>query len=415
MAESRADLIVGEPLPLDREEAVLHKSRYRWVILALLWLLYAAFGLIFRAMPPLVTPILEELHLSYAQMGLILGSWPLTYIMVAIIAGAIIDRRGVRRSILVGTLIIGLSAALRYFPNGFITMLIAVALFGVGGPMISIGGPKAIAMWFQGKSRGTAISIYMTGPWIGGLIALAITNSLVMPLMEYSWRFTFVFYGSLAFLVALLWGFLARDTRPRMTMPDASIGEVFRQLAKTSNVQILLIMGLLTFATLHGFTNWLPRILENGGLTPILAGYAASIPIAAGIPATLIIPRLIPAHLRGRFVALFALLTVITLFVVVATQGAALLAGLILFGVANACFLPLLLLMLMDTPEVGSRYMGAAGGMFFSVAEIGGFAGPLIMGALVDITGTFLTGAFFLMGLNLAIIALALSFKAGSR
>jgi len=53
--------------------------------------------------------------------------------------------------------------------------------------------------------------------------------------------------------------------------------------------------------------------------------------------------------------------------------------------------------------------------MFFAVAEIGGFAGPLNMCALVDITGTFLTGAFFLMGLNLAIIALALLFKASSR
>ncbi|MFC1912830.1 CynX/NimT family MFS transporter [Chloroflexota bacterium] len=410
MAESRADLIAGVPLLRDRE--VLHKRSYRWVILALLWLLYAAFGLIFRAMPPLVTPILEELHLSYAQMGLILGSWALTYILVAIIAGAIIDRWGVRRSILVGTLIIGLSAALRYFPNGFNTMLMAVALFGVGGPMISIGGPKSIAMWFQGKSRSTAIGIYMTGHWIGGLIALAITNSLIMPFMGYSWRLTFVFYGSLVFLVALLWVYFARDTKPRITMSNASVSEVFRQLAKTRNVQILLIMGLLSFATMHGFTNWLPRILENDGLTPVLAGYTASIPIAAAIPATLMIPRLIPAHLRGRLIALFALLTVTTIFIVVETQGAVLLAGLVLFGVASSCFLPLLLLMLMDTLPVGSRHMGVAGGMFFSISEIGGFAGPLIMGALVDITGAFLTGALFLMAMNLAIIALALLFKA---
>lgn len=135
-------------------------------MLALLWLLYAAFGLVFRAIAPLVTPILEDLHISYAQMGFILGSWPLTYIVVALIAGTIIDRWGVRKSILAGAVVIGLSATLRYFPNGFATMLIVVALFGVGGPMISIGGPKAISLWFRGRSRGTAVGIYMTGPWI---------------------------------------------------------------------------------------------------------------------------------------------------------------------------------------------------------------------------------------------------------
>jgi len=65
---------------------------YRWVILALLWLLYATFGLISRSISPLVTPILKDLDISYGQMGLILGSWQLTYIAVAIIAGAIIDK-----------------------------------------------------------------------------------------------------------------------------------------------------------------------------------------------------------------------------------------------------------------------------------------------------------------------------------
>ena len=97
-------------------------------------------------------------------MGLILGAWQLTYIAVALIGGTIVDKWGVRRSLFAGALIIGLSAILRYFPNGFWAMLFAVALFGVGGPMISIGCPKTISVWFRGKSRGTVVGIYMTAP-----------------------------------------------------------------------------------------------------------------------------------------------------------------------------------------------------------------------------------------------------------
>ena len=160
---------------------------YRWVMLALLWLLYITFGLVSRSIFPLVTPILADLELSYSQMGLILGSWQLTYIFAALVAGTILDRWGVRKSIFAGVMVIGLSASLRYFSDGFISMLTAVALFGLGGPMISIGGPKTISAWFHGRSRGTAMGIYTTGNWAGGLMALALTNSLVMPLVGNNW------------------------------------------------------------------------------------------------------------------------------------------------------------------------------------------------------------------------------------
>ncbi len=385
---------------------------YRWVILALLWLLYATFGLISRSISPLVTPILKDLDISYGQMGLILGSWQLTYIAVAIIAGAIIDKWGVRRSLFVGIVIIGISAALRYFPTGFGGLLPIVALFGIGGPLISIGCPKAISVWFRGKGRGTAVGIYTTGPWVGGLLAFAATNSFVMPLTGYSWRLTFVYYGLLTFAVASLWWLLARDSKPTGDTTSANMSKVFGRLIKVRNVRVLLLAGLLSFAIMHGFTNWLPKILESGGLSPTTAGFAASIPFFASIPAVLVIPRVVPPHLRGRFIALLSLLVTVALVVSVTTSAFPLLVGLVLFGIAGSSLLPLLMLILMETPEVGPRYMGSAGGIFFCVAEIGGFTGPLIMGALVDMTGTFLAGAAFLASLSLVIFAMTFLLKA---
>ena len=130
----------------------LDRKRYRWIILALLWLLYVAFGMVQRAIAPLVTPILADLDLSYTEMGFILGSWQLTYIAAAIVTGTLIDRWGIRKSLLAGTIFLGLSSALRYFARGFSSMLGAVAIAGIGGPMISVGCPKAISIWFEGKA-----------------------------------------------------------------------------------------------------------------------------------------------------------------------------------------------------------------------------------------------------------------------
>ena len=90
-------------------------SPYRWVMLAMLWFLYAFFGIAYRSISPLVTPILADLNMSYSQMGFVLGSWQLTYIGASTVAGFFIDRWGIRWSLFFGTLIIALSVGLALF------------------------------------------------------------------------------------------------------------------------------------------------------------------------------------------------------------------------------------------------------------------------------------------------------------
>jgi cyanate permease len=356
------------------------------------------------SMAPLVTPVVEDLNMSYSQMGLILGSWQLVYIFTSIGAGNLIDRWGVRKSIFTGMLFIGFSASLRYFSNGYWTLLPAVALLGVGGPMISVGGPKAISLWFEGKRRGTALGIFMTGASVGMLLGFALTNSVVMPLTGYSWRLTFLSYGIFAFITAILWWLFAREIKPETVAVRLSVVKTLSRIVRIRNVQLVLIMGLLSFATIHGMGNWLPKILETGGMSSSLAGFAASANIIAGIPATIFFPHIIPLHFRGRALALSALGIAITLCGVVFTSGVLQLISLVLLGIAGSAFSPILLLILMDSSEIPTDYIGSAGGVYFCIAEIGGFLAPPVMGALFDITDDFLAGILLLAGLNIAII-----------
>ena len=82
-----------------------------------------------------------------------------------------------------------------------------------------------------------------------------------------------------------------------------------------------------------------------------------------------------------------------------------LVAGLVLYGIAAPTMLPLLMLVLMDEPQVGPEHMGLAGGVFFCIAEIGGFTGPLLMGGMVDLTGSFLCGVSILAGMGIVLCA----------
>lgn len=204
------------------------QSSYRWIILILLALLYASFGLVTRSVAPLVTPILKDLQISYSEMGLILGSWQLTFIGGSVVAGLLIDRWGVRKSLLVGVLIVALSAGLRSLPKDFTGMLLAVTLFGVGAPMISIGCPKTISLWFKGKSRSRAVGIYLCGSFAGQLFSLTLTNSLMMPLLEHSWRLTFFCYGLICIGIAALWWFLGKEAPLSRTGETAGMGQTFK-------------------------------------------------------------------------------------------------------------------------------------------------------------------------------------------
>jgi cyanate permease len=379
--------------------------------LALLWLQYVSFGLVSGSMAPLVTPVVKDLNMTYSQMGLLLGSWQLVYIIASIGAGNLIDRWGERKSILAGILIISLSAGLRYFSHGFGTMLPIVAMLGAGGPMISVGGPKTISIWFEGKIRGTALGIFMTGAMVGTLLGFALTNSVIMPLTDYSWRITFLSYGAFAFITALLWGCFAREVKPETTPERIGIVKVLGQIVRIRNVQWVLALGLISFAILHGLMNWLPKILETGGLSPTLAGLAASAYIIVGIPAVIVFPHVIPPHYRGRSLALFALGTAVTLCGLIYTSGVLQFVVLLILGIMGAVFMPILLLILMDNSGIPLKYLGSAGGAFFCVAEIGGFLSPLVMGALFDMTESFLAGIFLLAALSLIVLPIAFRLK----
>ncbi len=201
--------------------------------------------------------------------------------------------------------------------------------------MISTGCPKTISMWFRGRERGTAVGIYTTGPWIGSIIVLAVTNRWVMPLTGHSWRLTSAFYGVLVLAVAIIWWFLAKDLQTVENSEGIAMKSVFMRLIRVRNVQLALVLGLLTFAVLHSFIGWLPKILENNGFSPSMAGYLSSIPLLAGVPAVLTFPRIIPSHRRNTAITIMALITLASIGMFFSFTGALAFAGLILYGIGS--------------------------------------------------------------------------------
>lgn len=388
------------------------QSAYRWVIVALSWLLYFSFGLIYTTLSTVVTPVMADLNLSYSQMGVILGCWQLVYIFSAQPIGLLIDKIGPYKTLALGASIIAASSALRWFATSYETLTVFVALFGIGGPMISVGLPKLTSLWFLGKERSTASGIYTTGTTVGCVAALTLTNSIVLPQVG-TWRNVFLTYSLVGAAIALLWMVLGRRQPSINTQAAAGsdkkegMVQIMKSVFKSRNVWLIVIIGVTSFLTSHGLSNWLPKIFELNGMTPEDAGFAVSFLNVFGILGCILAPRL-PYMLKSGRTAItvtLALQGASTLLLGV-SSGPVLWLALLVQGISRG-LLPLLTVTLMNMPEVGPARMGVVGGLYFSIGEIGGFGGPYVMGALKDATDSFFPGIIFMVVVCSAAIALA--------
>lgn len=366
----------------------------RWLILFGVWLTYFCFGLTIASLAPLVGPISADLGIGNGEMGLILGAWPLTYILAAIPSGILLDRLGARRMLALATLVMAASGLARSAADTTTAMIMAVALFGIGGPMISVGAPKIIARLFEGRTRATAMGIYITGPYLGGILALSLTNSVVMPFTDGSWRGAVQVYAWLVAASGVIWFIIASLPAARRQSGDAETGQkfdlrAFLEIVRLREVQLILTLSIGIFFINHGLNNWLPEVLRGHGLSSVRAGYLAAIPSSIGILAALLIPRIAVPERRLAVMASLIVMALMASLLLQSSFGPFLLAGLIIQGVARGAMMTVAMLLLMETPRVPQERLGLAGGLFFAFAEIGGVMGPITFGILAELSGSF--------------------------
>jgi cyanate permease len=391
----------------------------RWFVLFGVWLIYASFGLVTTSLAPLVPIIEADLGLSHAAMGSVLGAWQLVYIFAAIPCGILLDRIGSRNALLLGAVLIGASAFGRSIATGYVSLLLAVMLFGIGGPIISAGAPKVVTDLFTGSDRGLAMGIYSTGPAVGGIVSLTLTHSVLLPRFDGSWRTVLALWAVVALAAGVIWWIIARGqssessplpSETRLAAPAATQPQIIRGLLASPAVRLLMLMSVGCFTLNHGLNSWLPELLRAGGMELIEAGYWAAIPTVVGIGGSLLIPRL--ATPTRRYSILFTLcLTALAATMLLQSQATPSLAvGLLTQGIARSALITVLILTLVELPDIGEKRAGTASGLFFSAAEVGGVLGPLALGFLYDATGNFAAGlsALSLIAAGLALATLRL-------
>src|SRR5215469_13266303 len=173
--------------------------------------------------------IRADLHLSAAQMGLLLSAMMWTYAFAQLPVGAVIDRVGPKRALGVGLLLWSAAQAVGGLMRGFYPFVAARALLGLGeGPMF----PAAAAVvrdWFRIGQRTSITGIWNSAPGVAQALAPPVLT-LLMTLV--GWRWMFIVLGLAGVVLAGVWTLAYRDRRRHMgsapERPSVSWANLFR-------------------------------------------------------------------------------------------------------------------------------------------------------------------------------------------
>jgi len=175
----------------------------RWWIGALLFA-STVINYIDRQTLNVLAPYLKaEYHWTNRDFALIVIAFRISYAVVQLIGGRLVDVLGTRRGLGLAVAWYSVMAMLTSLASGLGSFCTFRFLLGAGEAANWPGATKAVSEWFPAKERSIAVALFDSGSAIGGAVAPA----LVVWLFQVfgTWRPAFLITGSLGFLWLLVW------------------------------------------------------------------------------------------------------------------------------------------------------------------------------------------------------------------
>ena len=258
---------------------------YRWTVLVMLTLVYTFNFVDRQILVILQEPIKADLGLSDSQLGLLTGfSFALVYVTAGIPIAWAADRSN-RRNIVVASLAFwSFMTAISGLVQNFGQLLAARLGVGVGEAGGSPPSHSMISDYFPPSSRGTALSFYSMGIYIGVLFGFAAGSWIAE---NFGWRNAFFVIGVTGILYALAVLWVVKEPKRGQfdvggTPPKSSLSETMNCLRVRPTFWWISIGCAFTAFVSCGNGNFMPSFLmRNHGLS--LAEVGATLGLISGL------------------------------------------------------------------------------------------------------------------------------------
>jgi MFS transporter, CP family, cyanate transporter len=384
-------------------------TRPEWGLLAVVFLVALNLRPAIAAVPPVLDAIQSDLGLSATGAGL-LTALPVVCMGVFAPVGASTARRLGREPavscalalVAAGALVRGLGAS-------------TVVLFGgtlVAGIGIAMGGallPGVVKAWFPARA-GSVTGLYTAGLVAGAMIASAATVPL-LDALDAGWPAAIAAWGLLAVAALVAW---VPATRPIHAAADPAPARARLPWASGVAWRITLYMGMQSLLYYAAFT-WLSPLYVAAGWSAGRAGLLLGLFSLTQVFSALAMPALVDRTGDHRpWIALCVGTTTVMLAAFGLAPAAApwLWAAVLGLGVGGMFALALTLLVkLVSSPSAAASLSAMA----LLVGYLLAATGPVLAGALYDISGSYRAPFLALAAIGAATLAVGVSVRPSAR
>jgi len=354
------------------------------------------------------------------QMGLLMTLFLIAYGLANVLLSPLGDIIGPRKAMCTSILLWTVSVLIGGFAATFTLMLWSRVILGIGEgmhwPMLS----SYVKNWFPPGERGKANGVWLLGLMGGPAVAMPFFTWIVS---SWGWRPSFFVLAAMGIVpLLLLWLFttdhprqhrwvnalereyiesaLKAEAEQEARLKTESLAERIKSFVSNYRFWLLTVNYFCIASVWWGTMAWLPSYLKAArGFNWTAMGWLSSLPYILGTLSILFFGHL--ADKTGRrapFVAIGHLGSALGIYFGAQATDNLVAAVLISLGIASiAIGLPSSWALLQRI--VPSKAIGAGAGMMNGLANGGSAFAPVMIGFFISITGGYVGGLMFLVGL----------------
>lgn len=378
---------------------------------ALLGIVLVAFSLrqAVAAVSPILGDIRTDILLSDLDVGWLGTLPPLLFAASGFIAPRIARGLGLDRGIVVASLLMTAGHLLRAFAPGIAVLIIGSVIAFAGTGIGNVLLPSIVRRYFPDRvALLTAVYACVVG------VSTAVPAALAAPLAEQAgWRFSLGIWSLTSIDALVPWVVvIMRERRQRaadpVTVDVASPSVVIGLWRSRVALSITLAISTSTILTYASFA-WLPDMLGDlAGTTPTEGGVLLAVTGLVSVPGALLAPLLV-ARFRnvGWLIAVGVVSFVLGYLGLLVVPTPLTLLWVLLVGLGSILFPVCLVLINARTGTAAGTV--ALSGFAQGIAYALGALGPLLVGLLHDVSGTWTLPLLFLIAIALFAIIPAIT------
>lgn len=257
----------------------------RWVVLAFLFVIGLSAPVLFQSVAALAPFLISEAGLTYTDIGVLTGIYMLPGVFLAAPSGPLAAWIGDRLTLVLGIVLMGLSAIIYAMADSYAAMFASRLLGGAGSVAVMVLLPKLVTDWFAGKEIATAMSIIAASVGVGIGLAMAVLPAIAAAT---SWRAAMMVNAGLCAMAVVLILAAWRDGATEAGAKPAATSGAPALLWSISRPELVLsgLGGIgrgLFSAGYSVFMSFLPALLIARGMAPVEAGLVTSVSAIASL------------------------------------------------------------------------------------------------------------------------------------